>query len=741
MFVRLLSTPADLYSRLTRGWALAAAFVAVIVGALSLAAPAGAVVAKVETGPGKSIEVGLQPRTETLYEGNNGESFANDKGNTVVDGSSVYAIYWDPNSIFHEHHEWLTKIDTFFQAMGDDSNELTNIFSPLGQYRDRANEPASYNIVYKGSYSDTTKYPTAGCTDPEPLAVGEITCLTNEQLRAQLQAFISEHSLPKGMHTIYYLMTPPGVTVCLESASTHCSDYSLTAKEEAEEVRESESYENSFCSYHSDINPDNAEEGDSSTILYAAIPWTAGTAGDTLQESSARVYESGYDCQDGGWNPEKHEENREQERSLSPEEETKIETEKEPARKKLVEELRLEGPHEEEPNQEGKGEEGDYSPGLADLIINQIAEEQANTVTDPLLNGWQNAEHLEVTDECRDTYGNTVGVDGGGEIGGTVKADVKTQAGTLSNQIFGSGNYYINNVFNLASLGKGSPCAGGVALVARFTAPNPVKSNEVVSFDGLESTLSLLEGKIFGASGLPTSTYATFNWNYGDGTETSGYIPDAPPCELPYLSPCAGSALHTYQYGGTYTVTLTVTDVAGNTDSISHEVTVVGPPKPSPEGPGGTSSGTTSVTPAAAPTTASTPNVSIPAPVAAATIVPQKLKSALRKGLVVTYSVNEQVAGRFEVLLSRSLAHRLGISGTPATGLPAGSPAEVVIAKSILVTTKGGRSAVHIKFSKSTAARLARAKKVPLMLRLIVRNSASTDPATTTVLSALTLAG
>ena len=69
----------------------------------------------------------------------------------------------------------------------------------------------------------------------------------------------------------------------------------------------------------------------------------------------------------------------------------------------------------------------------------------------------------------------------------------------------------------------------------------------------------------------------------------------------------------------------------------------------------------------------------------------------MRKGLVVSYSVNEQVAGHFEVLLSSATAHRLGITGTPAVGLPAGSPAEVVIAKAILVTTKGGHSAVHIE--------------------------------------------
>jgi len=106
----------------------------------------------------------------------------------------------------------------------------------------------------------------------------------------------------------------------------------------------------------------------------------------------------------------------------------------------------------------------------------------------------------------------------------------------------------------------------------------------------------------------------------------------------------------------------------------------------------------------------------------------------------VSYSVNEQVAGHFEVLLGRTVARQLGITGAAAVGLPAGSPAELVIAKAILVTTKGGHSAVHIQFSKKTAARLARAHKVSLMLRLIVRNAASGSPATTTVVSNVTLA-
>ena len=47
--------------------------------------------------------------------------------------------------------------------------------------------------------------------------------------------------------------------------------------------------------------------------------------------------------------------------------------------------------------------------------------------------------------------------------------------------------------------------------------------------------------------------------------------------------------------------------------------------------------------------------------------------SVLRSGLVVRYSVNEQVAGRFEVLLASSIARRIGLHGAPATGLAKGN--------------------------------------------------------------------
>ena len=75
--------------------------------------------------------------------------------------------------------------------------------------------------------------------------------------------------------------------------------------------------------------------------------------------------------------------------------------------------------------------------------------------------------------------------------------------------------------------------------------------------------------------------------------------------------------------------------------------------------------------------------------------------STLKKGLAVRYSVNEQVAGHFEVLLAAPLRRKLEHRRRRRHGLPAGTPPQIVIAKAILVTTKGGHSTVQIQFSKT----------------------------------------
>jgi hypothetical protein len=343
-------------------------------------------------------------------------------------------------------------------------------------------------------------------------------------------------------------------------------------------------------------------------------------------------------------------------------------------------------------------------------------------------------------DECRNVFALV--------RGGSVTAQEGTGAGTLFNQSIGAGSYYLNDAFNLAALRlpyPGVACVNGLNLVPQFTGPNPVNANELVGFDGMESDVTLNAGFGFSPTGVPQPTYATYTWNFGDGSApVSGYAPGAPsvnspgvsPCAAPWEAPCAASAFHSYQYGGTYEVTLTVTDVGGNSASVTHPVTVVGPARPSSTTPASSSS---SGSPAASTQNQSVTPPLTPAPVVAGFVQSKSLKKVLSGGLAVRYTVNEQVAGSIQVLLDGATAKRLGIHGATATGLPKGSPRLIVVGTAVLVTTKAGQGTIRIKFSSRTAAHLAHTRKLQLTLRLFARNASRQSPQTTTVISTVIL--
>jgi PKD repeat protein len=99
--------------------------------------------------------------------------------------------------------------------------------------------------------------------------------------------------------------------------------------------------------------------------------------------------------------------------------------------------------------------------------------------------------------------------------------------------------------------------------VSHTVSPNFGTGNPVAAFTSNCAGLSCS----FNASGSTdtSGTITTYSWNFGDGT--------------PVVTGSSPTATHVYASAGTgYTVTLTVTDSALNTNSISHAVTPTGPP-------------------------------------------------------------------------------------------------------------------------------------------------------------------
>lgn len=739
--------------------------------ALGCAAPATAEVKTIGT-----TQVGLQPRSTDLYqagertdheghisgkavEAQGAYEFANPAGNPVVSSAKAYAIYWDPEDVYHGN--WQHLIDEFFANLSTASGGLGDVFAVDTQYTDAEGQHATSRPTFAGSYTDTDPYPALpGCADPAPLKVGAIACLSGEQVEAELERFIADHSLPKGMGVIYYLLTPPGVTDCLAAGvgKYDCSDYA------GEPEESNASYEDSFCSYHGAINPGGNPDGGSETVLYAAIPWAAGGLGDYHIEPRSPAYE----CQDGGWEPK------------APGGFTAAET-PEPE------------PLQQEPNQSGSGPDGSYDAGLADLIIGQIATEQQDIVTDPLLNAWQTVVKgggkgggQETTDLCRNFFAPALGgvsgaeteeeklariqeekeiektlVEGGmseAEAEAQAKAQAKkkphhgeegTEAGELYNEAFGGAHYYLNDAFDLAGVKVAYPgikCLKGLSLEPSFTAPTNVNAGELVGFDGMESNITLDEGTAY-SGGAPVATYPTYEWSFGDGSSVTGYAPGAPsrnspevtPCELPWQSPCAASAFHSYTYGGTYEVTLKITDTGGNVASITKPIVVDGPPPPTPPAsapsPG---QGSTQQTPGKSSGSKSgkgkkskTSKAPLPRPVATAMVATTSLTTAIEKGVPVRYSVNQQVAGHFEVMMPTRVAKRLKVKGPAAVDLPKGEAPQTVIAAALLVTTRSAHGALKIKIPSATALRLAHLQHLTITLRLVVRNASRSKPKAT----------
>ena len=585
-------------------------------------------------------------------------------GGPVLHSSVAYTIYWDPVGTYRG--DWKEVINEYFKNVGSASGSLEDVFAVDGQYTDSGGYAANQS-VYRGSYTDENAYPTSeNCTEAATYA-----CITDTQIRAELQRVIASGDLPGATGTpVYYVLTPPGVTVCTSAVGGHCSDST------------SEETPNGICGYHSVINPGGAGQA-----IYAVQPWVAGDAGLYI-ESESPLSTSGFKAAD-----------------------LACQENNEPL---------------EEPNQlQGLNPFGNYAEGLADVIVNDLSIEQTNIVVDPLLNGWYQKEtDAEQSDMCQFAFGPPPET--------SSKQNAYTHAATRTNETINGGHYFVQWGFDSVGLLARHEyiCWSGVSLVPQFTAPNPVNVGDVVGFDATESNITL-DAKGTGLSAEEPFVPAIYKWNFGDGTVVSG-ANDA-------------SEFHAYRSPGAYDAVLTVTDSGGNSASFSQTITVNGASTPGAGaqaatgagagagagGGAGGGSGSGAGTGAPGSGGASPSN-----PVASQSVLSHSLSRATNSGLVVRYSVNEQATGHFEVLLAASIARRIGLHYPLAKGLPKGTPAQEVIAKALLVTSKGGHSTMKIELGKVTAKRLRQLGKVSLMLRLILRGPGG---GSTTVLSKISL--
>lgn len=285
----------------------------------------------------------------------------------------------------------------------------------------------------------------------------------------------------------------------------------------------------------------------------------------------------------------------------------------------------------------------------ADRMYSPLSQGLLDAITDPDLHGWYALDGSEMSDN------------------GCMPLDKVDQI-----SINGTG-YYLQREFNNAGAITTDPnapnCAPVVNLVPTFVVPSPIDAGDVVAFDGSVTNSTLLISQ------------AGYSWSFGDGTSRTG-----------------ASVVHQFAKGGTYTVTLKVTDRGGNTATFAQPVTVLGPGGGKPPPPHH--------------------NAKFSARIA---LIPQGFAVMLHSGIALSVTSSEVAAGLTQISISRHDAKRAHLRTSRS--------ATVTIGRGTVSGIKSGTMRLHLHLSRDMAKRLARLQHLKITVRLSL-TGATGDQAT-----------
>jgi PKD repeat protein len=201
-------------------------------------------------------------------------------GGPVLHAITPYVIFWDPGNLITAASRAL--IERYLADSAADSGKATNLWAVERQFYD-ASGIADYAQTWNASHAiaDSDPFPAidptgicAGRTDP----VNYPDCLTDAQLQREIANLVSSDSLPTGLSgsaPVYVMVTPPNTDVC-DSASD-CAT-------------------NAFCAYHSIFG--NAPN----EIVYAEVPMFFNGA-TAAQDPKACQYDGNANIQEPNGDP------------------------------------------------------------------------------------------------------------------------------------------------------------------------------------------------------------------------------------------------------------------------------------------------------------------------------------------------------------------------------------------------------------------------------------------------------
>jgi PKD repeat protein len=274
-----------------------------------------------------------------------------------------------------------------------------------------------------------------------------------------------------------------------------------------------------------------------------------------------------------------------------------------------------------------------------------------------------------------------------------------TATGAAPSHRYASAGVYTVTLIVTDDLGVSTAKTGHVTVDAAPTAAftvssNPVTAGSAVGFDA-------------SGSGDSVGTITGYSWNFGDPGSADNTATGRAPN-------------HVYATPGTYAVSLTVTNDAGQSATLTASVTVnsvltqEAPPTPTP-------APVPDPTPTTASTPAPTPPVVAPAPTAnplTATLSAakkQKLASVLPHGLRVKLAVSQGTTASFQVTLPVRQSSLAGHKTKSST---------IVLLRTQAQTLRAGTNAFTLKLSRGATRQFAGTGPLVLTVRVTLPNPA-----------------
>lgn len=143
-----------------------------------------------------------------------------------------------------------TVINRYLMDVAHDSGSANNVYSVATQYSDGSGH-VQYQSTYGGSYVSHDPLPASVCEDGL-----DTYCLTDQQLRTEIQSALTATGWHGGLDHIFFLLTPNGVGSCFDQFGQCSTD--------------------TFCAYHSDFTDSNNEPA-----IYANEPYQGPLPGCT----------------------------------------------------------------------------------------------------------------------------------------------------------------------------------------------------------------------------------------------------------------------------------------------------------------------------------------------------------------------------------------------------------------------------------------------------------------------------